>query len=96
MSRRSKIKLPLCKGDRCLAFFVIGYDKKSYYIKVDMQSIIKLSDQTKGRNFYDLDMVNVSCNLKFSKGQVTYLKRLVKPVQCLDGVDVEKTDTDQL
>eukprot|EP00957_Ditylum_brightwellii_P163099 12419576-Ditylum_brightwellii.AAC.1 len=41
-------------------------------------------------------MVNASGNLKFSKGQVTYLKRLIKQVQYLDDVDLEKSDTDQL
>eukprot|EP00957_Ditylum_brightwellii_P080963 6158588-Ditylum_brightwellii.AAC.1 len=108
MSRRLKTKLPLCKGDRCLVLFIIGYDEVSYYItggygnvshnnhffhkydndhfassklmKRTQQSIVKLSDQAKGRDCYDIDMVNASGNLKFSKGQVQYLKRLLKEV----------------
>eukprot|EP00957_Ditylum_brightwellii_P179765 13693920-Ditylum_brightwellii.AAC.1 len=124
MSRRSKTKLPVCKVDRCLVFFVIGYDKKSYYIKdgygnnshnnhffhkydnasfapsklmnMTQQSIVKLSDPSKGRNCYDLDMVNASDNLKLSKKQAVYLKRLVKQVGHLDALDVEKSNTHQL
>eukprot|EP00957_Ditylum_brightwellii_P057122 4328966-Ditylum_brightwellii.AAC.1 len=60
------------------------------------QSIIKLSDKAKGRDCYDLDMVDASGHLKFSKGQVQYLKMLVKQVRRLDGGDVDKSDTDQL
>ena len=60
------------------------------------QSLIRLGDRAKTRIITDIDYVNASGNLNFSRHQVHHLKRLVKQVRRLDGVESGGTDTDQL
>ena len=60
------------------------------------QSLIRLGDRAKTRISTDIDYVNASGNFNFSRHQVHHLKRLVKQVRQLDGVESGGTDTDQL
>eukprot|EP00957_Ditylum_brightwellii_P178996 13634686-Ditylum_brightwellii.AAC.1 len=60
------------------------------------QSLIRLGDRAKTRISTDLDDINTSGNLNFSRHQVDHLKWLVKQVRRLDGIESGGTDTDQL
>eukprot|EP00957_Ditylum_brightwellii_P070974 5393656-Ditylum_brightwellii.AAC.1 len=60
------------------------------------QSLIRLDDRDKTRISTDIDYFNASGNLNFSRHQVHYLKRLVKQVRRLDGIESGGTYTDQL